>query len=382
MMKNLPHLRISYMELHRLQSLRRRILAVAATVLLVGCVDALDTSSRSQAGFLNGFLNGFYRTEGLTQYLSVECPLLQQRLMSTGNLVQPFPGGFAAEIAKPVCEKFMFYTVELMVPAGEQITLFVDSPPVASPVASFTGAVGMQHLVRQVYPQYTFAQHAFMPAYPIARKVVTQGYAALTNDITRRVSYRTNVPEMDAGRMPIEDTWPREILQLVPFSPLGLQAMAANPAFLARQPDFFNSCDPHLINYEHFRIDATGTPAPGYCPLPIVVHGNLNFTEEVVPGRSCRILDPGEALPPGTFLSGDVIVPEGGCPMIYYSGRGKDRIVYDDRAWNHGASPNRDGCDVLGPSNLTNCNFKVVPSTGAKIPDAFLSYYVFNVEPL
>lgn len=374
MMKSLLQLRISYMKLHRPRLLRRLTTVVAAAALLAGCVIEPETSSNSQAGFLNGFLNGFYRTEGLTQYLSVECPLLQQRLMSTGNLAQPFPSAFSAEIAKPVCEKFMFYTVELMVPLGQQLTLSVGS----TPVASFTGALGLQHLIRKVYPQYTFVQHAFLPAYPIARKVVTQGYAALTNDITRRVSYRTNVPELDAGRAPVEDTWPREFLQLVPFSSTGLAAMASNPAFLARQPDFFEACDPHKINYDHMRIEDVPTPQPGACSLPLVVHGELSFIQDVVPGRSCRILDAGETPPPGTFLSGDVIVPAGGCPLIYYSGKPTEGTVYDDRTRN---KKGLEGCDVIGPSNLTNCDFKVKPPTGGKVPSSYLAYWVFNVEP-
>ena len=377
-MKNLPHLCMSHMDPRCPQPLRRLSTVVAAAALMAGCVAELDTSSSAQAGFLNGFLNGFYRTEGLTQYLSVECPLLQQRLMSTGNLAQSFPSAFSTEIAKPVCEKFMFYTVELMVPLGEQIKLFVGS----TQVASFTGVLGLQHLVRQVYPQYTFTQHAFLPAYPVARKVVTPGYAALTNDITRRVSYRTNVPELDANRAAVEDTWPREFLQMVPFTFAGLAAMATNPSFLDRQPDFFKTCDPHLINYENVRTDVTATPPAGYCPLPVVVHGNLGYTMDVVPGRSCRILDPGEVLPQGTFLSGDVIVPEGGCSMIYYAGRGKDKTIYDDRARNPGTGTKRDGCDVTGPSNLTNCSFKVVPTGGTPIPTQYLAYYVYNVEPI
>jgi hypothetical protein len=355
--------------------LHRLLTVVAAAALMTGCVTEPDTSSDSQAGILNGILNGLYHTEGLTQYLSVECPLLQQRLMSTGNLAQPFPASFSAEIEKSVCEKFMFYTVELMLPFGQQITLSVGS----TPVASFTGALGLQHVIRRVYPQYTFAQHAFLPAYPIARKVVTQGYAALTNDITRRVSYRTNIPELDVGRAPVEDSWPREFLQLVPFSSTGLAAMASNPGFLARQPDFFEPCDPHKINYDHIRVEDSPAPTPGACSLPLVVHGNLPFTEDVVPGRSCRILDAGETAPPGTFLSGDVLVPEGGCPLIYYSGKPQNGTIYDDRTRN---AKKKDGCDVIGPSNLTNCDFKVKPPTGSKIPAAYLDYWVFNVEPV
>jgi hypothetical protein len=271
----------------------------------------------------------------------------------------------------------MFYTVQLLVPLGEQIKLYAGT----TQVASFSGVMGMQHLVRQVYPQYTFAQHAFLPDYPIARKVVTQGYAALTNDITRRVSYRTNVPAMDAHRQAVEDSWPREFLQIVPFSPAGLAAMASDPDFLARQPDFFNPCDLSRINYEHLKGNGTKPRPPGYCPLPIVVHGNLPFTNDVVPGRSCRILEQDETLPPGTTLSGDVIVPEGGCPMIYYKGRKKKEIIYDDRMRNPRPPKHADGCDVMSPSNLANCKFEVVSSSSTGIPAQYLAYYVFNVEP-
>lgn len=377
-MQNLPQPVISHTSARRPELFRLTLIAATSAALMGGCVTEPETSEVSSAGMLNGMLNGLYHTEGLTQYLTAQCPLLQQRLMVTGDLTQSFPSAFSIEIAKPVCEKFMFYTVELMVPQGQQLKLFVGS----TQVASFTGVVGMQYLVQQVYPQYTFAKHSFLPTYPIARKVVTQGYAALTNDITRRVSYRTNITAMDAGRLPEEDSWPRELLQLVPFSPDGLTAMATNPAFLAQQPDFFNSCDPHLINYNHLRADAPYPPQQGSCAIPVVVHGNLPFINDIVPGRSCRILEPGETLPSGTFLSGDVIVPEGGCPLIYYSGRGRGSTIYDDRTLNPLPSRASDGCDVTGPSKLTNCRFSVLPTGAAPIPSQYLSYYVFNVEPI
>jgi len=114
----------------------------------------------------------------------------------------------------------------------------------------------------------------------------------------------------------------------------------------------------------------------------VVVHGNLSFTNDVVPGRSCRILEPGETLPSGTFLSGDVIVPEGGCPLIYYSGRTPGSTIYDDRSKNPLPSQASDGCDVTGPSTLINCRFSVVPTGAMPIPSQYLSYYVFNVEPI
>lgn len=377
-MRNLQHSPSSYIKSLRLNLLRHvGLLAVAVMSACVEMPEAEEEGEVSQAGMLNGMLNGFMRTEGLVQYLANECPLLQQRLVSTGNLTQTFPSAFNTEISKASCEKFMFYTVQLMVPLGEQIKLYVGTKQ----VASFTGVMGMQHLVRQVYPQYTFVQHAFLPAYPAARKVVTQGYAALTNGITRKVSYRTNIAAMDAHRQAVEDTWPREFLQVVPFSSAGLAAMANNSTFLARLPDFFNPCDKSKINYEHLKGTNT-LPPPGSCPLPVVVHGNLSFTDDVVPGRSCRILGQDETLPPGTTLVDDVIVPDGGCPLIYFRGRQKDMIIYDDRTKNSPALQSTNGCDVVGPSNLTNCRFSVSASGTPPAVLQYLSYWVFNVEPI
>ena len=383
--------------------LQRLNLLVAATAI-VGCTDeTAATSSTSSPGMLNGMLNGLFRTEGLTQFLATECPLLQQRLLETGDLEQPFPAELGAELDKAVCNRFLFYTAQLMVPLGESITLTAGP----SQVVSFAGKMGLQHLVQQVYPQYEFVEHAFQPQYPAARKIVTQGYAALTNGITRRVSFKTGVPELDAHRAPIEDTWPREFLQLVPFTPAALAAMAVDPVFLARLPDFFNSCDPQLTNYDYLKQPpppqpqcnpssavackntalsllppgpTPGAPPPGYCPIPVVVHGNLDFVDDVVPGRSCRILQPGEQLPPGALLSGDVIVPEGGCPLIYYAGRSPAQIIYDDRQQNPESTD--DGCDVMGPSSLEHCDFDVVAQDGEPVPDDYLAHYVFNVEPL
>jgi hypothetical protein len=351
-----------------------QLIVVAAAGGCVGMPEEaeieVETGEVESAGLMNGLMNGFFHPEGLTEYLTTECPLLKQRLLQTGNLTQPFPSGFSSEITKPVCEKFMLYTVQLMVPTGQTLNLYAGN----TQVASFAGGLNMQHLVRQVYPHYTFAQNAFTPAYPVARKVVTQGYAALTNGITRRVSYRTNIPAMDAHRQPVEDNWPRELLQLVPFSPAGLTRMANNPAFLARQPDFFNSCDTKAINYK--QMEESDAPASG-CSLPIVVHGNVGMTQDVIPGRSCRILQPGETLPAGASLSGDVVVPQGGCPLIYYAGRRSNEIIYDDASLNS----TNDGCDVVGPSKLTNCKFKVIMDDGKKLKDKYLAYWVFNVEP-
>ncbi|HWO18253.1 MAG TPA: hypothetical protein VNO30_05740 [Kofleriaceae bacterium] len=378
-MRNLQHSPSPYIQSLRLNLLRNARLLVVAVFVMGACVEVPveEEGEVSQAGIMNGIMNGFMPPEGLTQYLANECPLLQQRLLSTGNLTQAFPSAFSTEISKTSCEKFMFYTVQLMVPLGEQIKLYVGTKQ----VASFTGVMGMQHLVRQVYPQYTFVQHAFLPAYPVARKVVTQGYAALTNGIARKVSYRTNIAAMDAHRQAVEDTWPRELLQIVPFSSAGLAAMASNSTFLARQPDFFNPCDISKINYEHLKGSGT-LPSPGSCSLPVVVHGNLSFTDDVVPGRSCRILEQGEIPPPGATVVGDVIVPDGGCPLIYYAGRNKDAIVYDDRTKNVPTLQPSEGCDVAGPSSLTNCRFKVAPSGTPAIAEQYLSYWVFNVEPV
>ncbi|HWU88404.1 MAG TPA: hypothetical protein VN253_14055, partial [Kofleriaceae bacterium] len=260
-------------------------MVLAAVLMAAGCVDTLDAGSVESAGMLNGMLNGIYHPEGLTAFLTAECPILRDRLLNTGGLDQPFPAAFAAEIATPTCEKFMFYTAELMVPYGQTLTLSIGNQI----AASFQGAMGMQHLVAQVYPQYTFAQHAFAPAYPVARKVATQGYAALTNQIQRTVSYKTNVPAMDAHRAPAEDLWPREFTQIVPFTAQGLAAMASDPSFLAQQPDFFNTCNSQLTNYNYLREAPGGSPSSG-CPVPVVVHGNSDYVNDVIPGRSCRIL--------------------------------------------------------------------------------------------
>jgi hypothetical protein len=357
-------------------------LIVATVAVSAGCVESPespDTSAVASAGMLNGMLNGFLHTEGLGAFLAGECPLLHGRLLESGNLAQALPPTFVAEIAKPACERFMFYTAQLMVPFGQSLTLSAAG----APVASFAGAMGLQHLVAQVHPQYTFSQHAFLPAYPAARKIVTQGYATLTNGITRKVSYKTNVPELDAHRAPIEDAWPRELLQLVPFTPAGLAAMASDPDFLARLPDFFNACAPHLTNYDYLTQPAAGSsqlPLPeGYCPVPVVVRGNLDFVEDAVPGRSCRILSPGESVTSGTTVSGDVLVPDGGCPLIYYAGRDASATVYDDRL--HNPPGTADGCNVTGPSTLTNCHFDVALG-GVPVPADYIAHYVFNVEPL
>src|SRR5262249_12126948 len=154
--------------------------------------------------------------------------------------------------------------------------------------------------------------------------------------------------------------------------------------FLARLPDFFESCDPYRTNYEYLQppppsctstsivachstdgsfFGPPGLPppppsSPPGCRVPVVVHGNLDFVDDVVPGRSCRILQPGETAPTGTTVWGDVAIPEGGCPLIYYVGRKPQDIVYDDRSYN--PYDTDEGCDVTGPSLLTNCTFQVI----------------------
>lgn len=394
------------MTLRRTSWLARFNLIVAAATVVAGCtVDGPrpKTSSITSPGILNGILNGFFHTEGLTEFLVEECPLLQQRLMETGDLAAPFPSAFVEEIAKHECARFLFYTVQVMVPLDEEVTLTIGGE---QPVASFTGVMGLQHLIQQAYPQYEFVEHGFLPAYPIARKVVTQVYAALTNGIERRVSYRTNVPALDAHRAEAEDTWPREFLQLVPFTPEALDAMLNDPVFLARLPDFFEPCDPYLTNYDYLKPTAApcvstdavacestdvaffgppGLPPPPSmstpgCKIPVVVHGNMDFVDDVVPGRSCRILQPGEEVPTGTTVHGDVIIPEGGCPLIYYVGRKPDDIIYDDRTYN--PNDTDEGCDVLGPSLLAGCTFEVIGEGGAQLPASYFDHYVFNVEPL
>jgi len=340
---------------------------------VTGCVDSLETGSVESHGFLNGFLNGFYHPEGLTNLLSTTCPILGERLTQTGGLDQPFPAAFAAEAADPECDKVLFYTTELMLPSGSSLTIHIGT----TEGTTYQGAMGMQYLVGQVYPGYSFVQSAFRPEYPVARKIVTQGYAALTNQYTRTVSFRTNVAAMDAHRAPGEDNWPREFTQIVPFTAQGLAAMLTDSAWLNSQPDFFNPCDPLDTNYDYIRDD--GTPSTG-CPVPMVVHGDVDYVNDVIPGRSCRIIQPGETVPEGSTLNGDVIVPEGGCPLIYYAGRKAGEIVYDDRT--HNAVDTTDGCDVTGPSALTNCTFDLVGPSGSAVPANRLDYWVFNVQPV
>lgn len=352
------------------------LILVVAAALAAGCVDNMDdvnTSSVEEHGFLNGFLNGLYHPEGLSALLSTECPILGERLLVSGGLDQPFPAAFATEIAKTECQKFFYYTAELMLPYGESITLFAGSDR----VGTFSGAMNMQYLVAQAYSTYTFVQHAFKPAYPIARKIVTQGYAALTNQYTREVSFKTGIAAMDAHRAAGEDLWPREFTQIVPFTPQGIAAMASDSTFLAQQPDFFNPCNSSYTNYNYLRQNV---PSGSSCPVPVVVHGNVDYVTDIIPGRSCRILQPGETVPPEHTLVGDVIVPTGGCPLIYYAGREAGVTIYDDRT--HNPSSTTDGCDVTGPSALTNCTFNMVGSTGTAIPSERLSYYVFNVKPV
>ena len=351
------------------------LIVMMAAALAAGCVDNMDgleTDSAESAGMMNGMMNGLYHPEGLSAFLATECPILAERLLVSGGFDQPFPAAFSTEIAKTDCQKFMYYTAELMIPFGESVSLYVGEDK----VGTFHGAMGMQHLVAQVYTGYTFVQHAFKPAYPIARKVVTQGYAALTNQFTRTVSYKTNVAAMDAHRAPAEDLWPREFTQIVPFTTQGLAAMASDSTFLAQQPDFFNTCNTGNINYNYLRSDSSSTG----CPVPVVVHGNVDYVTDIIPGRSCRILQPGETVPSGSTLLGDVIVPQGGCPLIYYAGRLTGETIYDDRT--HNSTTTTDGCDVTGPSALSNCTFDLLGESGTQIPSNRLAYYVFNVMPI
>jgi hypothetical protein len=380
------------------------LLLAAATA--AGCTDepsAPHLGAARSPGMLNGMLNGFFYTEGLTELLGQQCPLLAERLLVTGHLDEPFPQALEGELAKQVCDHFLFYTVELMLPIDQELTLSIGEQP----IASYAGKMDLQYLVRKAYPQYEFATGAFAPSYPIARKVVTQGYAALTNEISRTVSFKTNVPQLDAHRGLGEDAWPREFTQLVPFTTAGIAAMTIDPDFVGRLPDFFNGCDPHQTTYDYLQkpkvcpgpsvsaiaranliadrcigdslnLPESGPPAPR-CPLPVVVHGNLGYVQDVVPGRSCRIVHAGEEVPAGSFLVGDVIVPEGGCPFIYYTGRTPGQTIYDDRAHNPIGVP--DGCLVEGPSSLTNCVFKVI-ANGQPIPSEYIAHYVFNVKPI
>lgn len=377
------------MRTHVLPSVRA---TVAAMAVMAGCADQLETGSIASPGMLNGMLNGLFRTEGLTAFLEAQCPLLEQRLLEQGQLDAPFPEAFAAEIAKPVCERFMFYTSQAMLPHGETLTLFAG----AEPVASFPGVMGLEALIAEAYPQYTFTDHGFLPAFKIARVLVTQVYAALTNGITRTVSFKTNHPQLDAHRASGEDAWTRELGQLVPATPQAIAAMKHEPGFVDSLPDFFRPCLPHLTNYAYLqpqpqpacdvaaealvKCQPGGAPPPeGNCPVPVVVHGNDEFDEDVIPGRSCRIRRPGEPLPPGSTLVGDVIVPEGGCPLIYYAGRIPGQIIYDDRARNPAGS--MEGCDFSGPSDAANCYFQI-NQDGMQIAPDRVATWIFNVQPI
>lgn len=368
---------------------------VAAMALGAGCAEPAEPTgalgSVESPGMLNGMLNGMFRTEGLSTFLQSECPLLQQRLMGSGALAESYPAAFAAEIAKPICDRFMFYTVQAMLPAGETLDLTAGGEP----VASYPGKMNLQHLIAQAHPQYTFEEHAFLPAYKIARVLVTQVYAALTNGITRTVSFKTNIPALDEHRAPAEDAWPRELAQLVPATPVALAAMVAEPAFLDRLPDFFRPCNPALTNYDYLQpacsTDSPSLFAPtpvcqsvehallpeGHCPVPVVVHGNLDFVNDLVPGRSCRIRRPGELAPAGTITNGDVIIPEEGCALIYYAGRIPDVDIYDDRALN----PTGEGCDFSGPSAAGNCYFNI-NQEGMQISPDRIATWIFNVQPV
>jgi hypothetical protein len=73
--------------------------------------------------------------------------------------------------------------------------------------------------------------------------------------------------------------------------------MAGDSAFLAQQPDFFNACNSSYTNYNYLRQNVPGGTG---CPVPVVVHGNVDYVTDVIPGRSCRILQPGETVPPST----------------------------------------------------------------------------------
>jgi hypothetical protein len=350
-----------------------KLVLAAILMMSTACVDTLDTpdtDTDEQAGMVNGMVNGIFHPEGLTTFLTTECPILADRLLVSGGFDLSFPASFSTEIAKTDCEKFIFYTAELMLPYGTSMALKIGT----TTVGTFWGAMNMQSLVQQVYSGYSFVQHGFKPAYPVARKIVTQGYAALTNQYQRTVSYKTGVSALDAHRATGEDNWPREFTQIVPFTAAGLSAMASDSTFLAQQPDFFNACNSSQTNYNYVRSGTTGG-----CPVPVVVRGNIGNSPEVIPGRSCRILQPGETAPVGTTLYGDVIVPTGGCPIIYYAGRTSGATIYDDRTLN--PTTTTDGCDVVGPSNLTRCTFDLVGSNGTAIPADRLAYYVFNVQP-
>lgn len=368
-----------------------RTLMIATAIASPGCVgDA--TGEVASAGMLNGMLNGFHHREGLTEYLHATCPLLAQRLLGSGDLTAPFAPALATEIAIPACHDFIFYTTELMAAQGETLTLYAG----AEPVATFGGAMNLQYLAAQVYPGYTFAHRGFAAVYEIAQIIVTQGYAALTNGIERTVSFKTKVAQLDAHRTTIEDGWPREFTQIVPFTADAFAAMKSDPTFRERLPNFFRACDPLRTNYDYLispcvveaavpGVTACAPPPPseptaGNCPVPIVVHGDTSYNSTPIPGRSCEILEEGQLPPPGTTLVGDVAVPEGGCPLVWYHGRRRGVIVLDDRAHNVALGTN-EGCDAVGPSNLVNCVFDVM-IRGMPLPASYLDYYAYNIKPL
>jgi hypothetical protein len=367
-----------------------RTLMIGTAIAASGCtVEA--TGEVASAGMLNGMLNGFHHREGLAEYLGVTCPLLAQRLLGSGDLTEAFPAQFAAEIETPACHDFLFYTTELMAADGETLTLYAGEVP----VATFGGAMNLQYLAAQVYPGYTFAHRGFAAVYEIAQIIVTQGYAALTNGIERTVSFKTKVAQLDAHRTAVEDGWPREFTQIVPFTTQAFAAMQSNPMFRARLPNFFRACDPLKTNYDYLLATCvaaadeqsiaicTEAPLPSTndnCPVPIVVHGDTSYNPTPIPGRSCEIVEEGEPAPAGTTLVGDVAVPEGGCPLVWYHGRRRGVVVLDDRAHNVALGTN-EGCDAVGPSNLVNCAFDVM-IRGMPLPASYLDYYAYNIKPL
>src|SRR5688572_10489888 len=91
---------------------------------LAACVDPPATSAVSAPGMLNGMLNGFFLLEGLDAFVSRQCPELYQALRGSGDLTRPFSDAFAEEIARDDCDHLMIYTVELMEPYGQSLTLF------------------------------------------------------------------------------------------------------------------------------------------------------------------------------------------------------------------------------------------------------------------
>jgi hypothetical protein len=388
-----PHIR-----LNNLVSLRIGLM-MGVLAMGVGCEGGLATSERSSPGLMNGLMNGLFHAEGAEEYLYEECPLLANALLTTGDLTQSFSSSIATELALPACDNFASHIAALMVPYGQSLQFHVGT----AVVASYPGAVGMEYLVQQVYPSYTFLGDAFLPAFPAAQTISSFGMAGLTNGIERLVSIKTNHSQMDAHRAVGEDFEPREFTMPVPFSAAALAEMAVSQQFLDRLPNLWKPCNWQETSFlwmQEYLSCLSSSPDPldtqslvrchldyeqmlnlgeeEVCPIPVVVIGNSEY-EELDPGRTCRILKVGEEVPPEQYYNGLVSVPEGGCPLIQYAGRDPNVDIFDDASWNPPESD--EGCDVnpSNPSELSNCLFHVIIPPGEELQESFKDHYVWNI---